>query len=321
MRRREFIALASAGAAYPLAARAQQQPIIGFLNSASSDSFAAELNTFRQGLKEAGYTEGQNVAIEYRWANDEYDRLATLADDLVRQQVSVIVANTPANLAAKKATKTIPIIFTTGGDPIKLGLVASLDRPGGNVTGVTQLTAEVTPKRLELLHELLPSATVFALLVNPTDPGFTDITEIETAARKLGLQLHVLRAGSERDFDGVFDSVTKLHAAGLVINAGAFFADHAEHLAARALSHALPTIFEYRRFVAAGGLASYGGNSLESYRLAGAYAGRVLKGENPANLPVQQSTKIELFINLKTAKALNIAVPQGLLVAADEVIE
>jgi putative tryptophan/tyrosine transport system substrate-binding protein len=274
-------------------------------------------------LKETGYTDGQNVAIEYRWANDQYDRLTALADDLVRQRVAVIVANTPANLVAKAATNTIAIVFTAGGDPVKLGLVATLDRPGGNLTGVTQLNEEVTPKRLELIHELIPGATSFALLVNPNDlaSGETGARVMESAARRLGLQLHVLQAGAESDFEGVFQNVIKLGAAGLVVNAGALFVDHAEQLAAQALRHSVPTIFEDHRFVAAGGLASYGGDILESYRLAGVYAGRILKGAKPADLPVQQSTKIELLINLKTAKALGITVPIPILGRADEVIE
>ena len=326
MRRREFIGLiGSAAAVWPLAARAQQSamPVIGFLNGESPDGYTAQVTAFRQALKEAGYIDGQNMAIEYRWANGQYDRLAALADDLVRQRVSIIVANTPANLVAKAATSTIPIVFTTGGDPVKLGLVASLNRPGGNVTGVTQLAAEVAPKRLEFLHELIPGATSFALLVNPTDPDFTEpaLREMESTAHKLGLQLHVLRASDEREFDEVFENVSKLGAAGLVINPGAFFASHAEQLATQALRHSVPAIFWRRQFVAAGGLAGYGGNTEESYRLAGIYAGRILKGQRPADLPVQQLTKIELFINLKTAKALGITVPQTLLVAADEVIQ
>ena len=326
MRRRDFIkVIAGSAAVWPLAVRAQQSamPVIGFLNGESPDGYPAQVTAFRQALKEAGYIDGQNMAIEYRWANDQYDRLAALADDLVRQRVSIIVANTPANLVAKAATSTIPIVFTTGGDPVKLGLVASLNRPGGNVTGVSQLSAEVAPKRLEFLHELIPGATSFALLVNPTDPAFTEpaLREMESTAHKLGLQLHVLRASDEREFDEVFENVSKLGAAGLVINPGAFFASHTEQLAAQALRHSVPAIFWRRQFVAAGGLAGYGGNVEESYRLAGVYAGRILKGERPADLPVQQLTKIELFINLKTAKALGITVPQTLLVAADEVIQ
>ena len=235
MRRREFITLVSGAAAtWPLAARAQQSamPVIGFLNGESPDGYPAQVTAFRQALKEAGYIDGQNMAIEYRWANDQYDRLAALADDLVRQRVSIIVANTPANLVAKAATSTIPIVFTTGGDPVKLGLVASLNRPGGNVTGVTQLAAEVAPKRLEFLHELIPGATSFALLVNPSSPAFTEAgsREMESAARRLGLQLHVLQASDEREFDGIFTDLAKLRADGLVISVDPFFARHAEQL-------------------------------------------------------------------------------------------
>jgi putative ABC transport system substrate-binding protein len=231
----------------------------------------------------------QNVAIEYRWANDQYDRLAALANDLIRRQVSVIVANTPANLVSKASTDTIPIVFTTGGDPVQLGLVASLNRPGGNVTGVTQLTGEVASKRLELLHELIPSATVIALLTNPTDTAFAETVsrETETASRKLGVQLLVLQASSERDLDGVFAKLIELRAGGLVVSPGAFFSGHTEQLAALAMRHSVPVIFEFRKFVEAGGLASYGGSSKQSYRLAGGYVARILKGEKPADLPVQ----------------------------------
>jgi len=325
MRRRAFIeGIAALAAAWPFAARAQQSamPVIGFLNGGSPDGYETQVNAFRQGLKEVGYIDGQNMRIEYRWANDQYNRLTALADNLVGQRVSVIVANTPANIVAKAATSTIPIVFTTGGDPVKLGLIASLDRPGGNVTGVTQLTGEVAPKRLEFLHELIPGATSFALLVNPTDPAFTPaLREMESTAHKLGLELHVLRASDEREFDEVFGNVSKLGAAGLVINPGVLFVNHVEQLAVQALRHSIPTVFEHHRFVAAGGLASYGGNILETYRLAGVYAGRILKGEKPADLPVQQSTKVELMINLKTAKALGISVPIPVLGRADEVIE
>ena len=326
MRRRAFIeGIAALAAAWPFAARAQQSamPVIGFLNGGSPDGYETQVNAFRQGLKEVGYIDAQNMRIEYRWANDQYNRLTALADNLVGQRVSVIVANTPANIVAKAATSTIPIVFTMGGDPVKLGLIASLDRPGGNVTGVTQLTGEVAPKRLEFLHELIPGATSFALLVNPTDPAFTQpaLREMESTAHKLGLELHVLRASDEREFDEVFGNVSKLGAAGLVINPGVLFVNHVEQLAVQALRHSIPTVFEHHRFVAAGGLASYGGNILETYRLAGVYAGRILKGEKPADLPVQQSTKVELMINLKTAKALGISVPIPVLGRADEVIE
>jgi len=325
MRRRDFIkAITSSSVAWPLAARAQQaMPVIGFLNGGKPDDYTAQVTAFRQALKEAGYIDGQNMAIEYRWANYQYDRLAALADDLVRQQVSIIVANTPANLVAKAATSTIPIVFATGGDTVSLGLVASLNRPGGNVTGVSQLSTEVASKRLEFLHELIPGATSFALLVNPTGPAFAETApeEMESAARRLGLQLHVLQANDEREFDGIFTKLAQLRADGLVISVDPLFAGHAEQLGVQTLRHSVPAIFWRRQFVAAGGLASYGGNVEESYRLAGIYAGRILKGERPADLPVQQLTKIELFINLKTAKALGITVPQTLLVAADEVIQ
>jgi putative ABC transport system substrate-binding protein len=275
-------------------------------------------------LKEAGYIDGQNVAIEYRWAEGHYERLPALAADFVRRRVSVIAAtSTPTNLVAKAATSTIPIVFTTAGDPVKLGLVASLSRPGGNVTGVTQLTGEIVPKRLEFLHELVPAGTVMALLVNPADPALAEsaLEETKSAARKLGLELHILHAGTECDFDTVFEKLMQLRASGLVISPGAFFINRSKQLAALALRHLVPAISGYRQFVAAGGLASYAGDLTESYRLAGIYTGRILKGDKPANLPVQQVTKIELFINLKTAKALGITVPQTLQVAADEVIE
>ena len=323
MRRREFIlGLVGATVPWPQVARAQQpMPAIGFLNSASPEGFAPMVSAFTRGLKETGYIEGQNVAIEYRWANDQYDRLHSLAGDLIRRQVSVICANTPANLIAKNATKTIPIVFTTGGDPVKLGLVESLDRPGGNVTGVTQLSAEIAPKRLELLHELLPAVRIAGLLVNPADPGFTEIHVMEEAARKFGLDLHILRASAEQELEGVFAKVTELHAGGLVVTQGPFFNNHSELLAALAIQHAVPTLYQYRAFASAGGLASYGGSITESYRLAGVYSGRILKGDKPAGLPVQQSTKVELIINMKTANALGVSIPIPVFGRADEVIE
>ena len=327
MRRREFITLvSSASIAWPLSARAQQAalPLVGFLNSGSPDGYALQVNAFRQGLKEAGYVEGQNVTIEYRWANDQNDRLAALADDLVRRRVSVIAAtSTPANLVAKAATSTIPIVFTAGGDPVQLGLVASLNQPGGNVTGVTQLAVELAPKRLEVLHELVPTASVIALLVNPNDPTQTETVsrETESAARRLGLQVRIVKASAERDLEGVFSIFPELRTGALVIGGGAFFNNHTEELAALAIRYSLPAIAQYRQFVTAGGLASYGGSITESYRLAGVYTGRVLKGEKPAELPVQQATKVDLIINLKTAKALGITVPLSLLGRADEVVE
>ncbi len=327
MRRRDFIALLGGAAAVcPLAARAQQpaMPVIGFVNPTSAQSFARPLSAFLKGLGETGYVEGRNVAIEYRWAENRNDRLPAMVADLVRRQVSVIAAtSTPAAVAAKAATTTIPIVFEIGSDPIQLGLVASLSRPGGNITGATQLVQEVTPKMLELLHELLPTAHVMALLVNPTSPALaqTYTSKVLAAAHTLGLELHVLNASSERDFDGVFARLIELRAGGLVIGAEAFFTSHSEQLAALAAHYGVPTIYKGREFAAAGGLMSYGSDITDSYRLAGIYTGRVLKGAKPADLPVQQATKIELYINLKTAKALGITVPLPVSGRADEVIE
>jgi putative ABC transport system substrate-binding protein len=324
IRRREFIAGLGGAAAWQLAARAQQRvPVIGFLSSTSRDESAVLLTAFRQGLSEASYVEGRNVAIEYRWAEDQYDRLPILATDLVRRQVAVIVAQAnPAAVAAKAATTTIPIVFTTGADPVASGLVASLNRPGGNLTGVTSLSVEIGPKRLELLHELVPSATVVALLVNPTNPNSeTESRDALAAARVLGLQLHVLHASTERDFDTVFASVVQLRAGGLAIGIDAFFSNRMEQLAALALRYAVPVIYQRREFAAADGLMSYGGSITDRYRLAGAYAGRILKGEKPSDLPVQQDTRIELVINLKTAKALGLTIPLPLIGRADAWIE
>jgi putative ABC transport system substrate-binding protein len=325
MRRREFIAvLGGAAAALPLAARAQQSgmPVIGFLNSRAPGDDPHLLAAFRRGLEESGFVEGQNVAIEYRFAENQYDRLPALAADLVRRQVAVIAANTPAMLPAKAATATIPIVFLTGSDPVKIGVVASLNRPGGNITGVSILNVEIGPKRLELLHELVPTATIIAVLVNPTNPTAETLSkDAQAAARALGLKLHVLHASSERDFDTVFASVVQLRAGGLVITSDAFFISRTKALAALTIRHAMPAIFQYRAFAAAGGLMSYGPNDADGFRLVGVYAGRILKGEKPANLPVQQSTKVDLIINLKTAKALGITFPLTLLGRADEVIE
>jgi putative ABC transport system substrate-binding protein len=326
MRRREFITLlGGATVAWPLAVRAQQpaMPVIGFLNSASPvGAYAVRVRAFRQGLNETGYVEGKNVTIEYRWAEGQYDRLPALAADLVRRQVNVIVANSPAAVVAKAATTTIPIVFDSGTDPVKLGLVASLNRPGGNVTGVSNLNLELGPKRMDLLRELIPTAATIALLVNPANPGAATLSkDMQAAASSLGRQLHVLHASTERDFDSIFATVVQLRAGALVIGSDPFFISRSEQLAALALRHAVPTVFEYREFTAAGGLVSYGGDTKEPYRLVGVYTGRILKGEKPANLPVQQSTKIELIINLKTANALGLTVPQGLLSRADDVIE
>ena len=325
MRRREFITLLGGAAAWPLATRAQQpaMPVIGFLNGSSPAGYARMVAAFRQGLKEAGYVEGQNVAIEYRWAEGHLDRLPALAADLVRRQVSVIAAtSTPANLVAKKATSTIPIVFTTGSDPVQLGLVTSLARPSGNVTGVTQLSVEILPKRIELAHELLPTATTIALLVNPTDlTSDFEVKGAQAAAHTLGLQLHVLRASTEAELDDAFTAVLQMRAGVFVIATSVFFNGYIEQMAALATRHLLPTIYEYRQFVTAGGLISYGPELTDSYRLAGVYTGRILKGVKPGELPVQQATKVELLINLKTAKTLGLIIPPALLARADEVIE
>jgi putative tryptophan/tyrosine transport system substrate-binding protein len=326
MKRREFITLLSgAAAAWPLGARGQQpaMPVIGFLGTRASGDDPQLLTAFRRGLKEAGYIEGQNVAVEYRFAENQYDRLPALAADLVRRQVTVIAANGPAAQAAKAATVTIPIVFTAGFDPVEVGLVASLNRPGGNITGVTILDVELGPKRLEMLHALVPTATIIAVLVNPADPSRAEIIvkDLQAAAHTLGLQLSVLHASTDRDFDTVFAGLAQLRAGGLVIGGDPFFNSRSAQLGALTIRHAVPTIYQFRTFAAAGGLASYGASLTDAYRLAGVYTGRVLKGEKPADLPVQQSTKVELIINLKTAKALGLTVPPQIVARADEVIE
>jgi ABC-type uncharacterized transport system substrate-binding protein len=327
MRRRDFITLlGSAAAAWPLAARAQQaaMPVIGILAIAAPEANAIRLRAIREGLRTAGYVEGQNVKVEYRWAEVHTGRLPALAAELVSRQAAVIVASTtPSALAAKAATGEIPIVFGIATDPVELGLVASLNRPGGNVTGVTSLNIEVAPKRLELMHELLPSVTSMALLVNPAVPALAELISrsSQAAAQALGLQLHAVHASSDRDFDAVFERLIQLRAGALVIGPDNLFTIHKEQLAKLTVRNAIPAIYQYREFAAAGGLMSYGTSETEYYRLVGTYAGRVLKGDKPADLPVQQSTKVELFLNLKTAKALGIIVPLPLSGRADEVIE
>ena len=326
MRRRDFIkGIAGSAATWPLTARAQQpaMPVIGFLGVGSAQSDTFRVTGFEQGLKEAGFVKGQNLTIEYRWAEDHYDRLPAMVADLVRLQVAVIVATSAsASLAAKAATTTLPIVFETAGDPVKLGFVGSLSRPGGNLTGVTQLGEEEAPKRLQLLHELLPTARVMALLVNPTDQlGESQVRVSLEAAKSLGLELHVLNASVERDFDAAFSKLTELRAGALAIAGSSLFTGHIERLAALTVRHRIPAVYQRHEFATAGGLVSYGTNIADTHRLVGIYTGRVLKGEKPADLPVQQATKVELYINLKTAKALGITVPIPLLGRADEVIE
>ena len=327
MKRRHFITLlGSAAAAWPLAAYAQQpaMPVIGYLGAQSPAAFASRVRAFREGLGETGYAEGRNVAIEFRWAEGQHDRLPALASDLVGRQVAVIVApgGAPAAIAAKSATTTIPIVFEMGADPIAIGLVSSLNRPGGNLTGVSSLNVEVTPKRLEILHEAVPTVAVVAVLVNPTSPtADSQLKSLQAAARALGLQLHVLHASTERDFDSVFETLLQLRAGALVVASDTFFATHAEQLAALAVRHAVPAIHQSRDFTTAGGLMSYAGSFLESHRQAGVYTGRILKGATPADLPVQQVTKVELFINLKAAKTLGVTFPLSLVGRADAVIE
>jgi putative tryptophan/tyrosine transport system substrate-binding protein len=325
--RRKFLAtLSGAAAVWPLAARAQQRsiPVIGYLSSRSPDESRHLVEAFRMGLKAGGYVEGQNVAIEYRWGEGQYGRLPALAADLVRRGVAVLVTTggEPSVLAAKAATSAIPIVFTVGGDPVKLGLVASLNRPGGNVTGVTTVSAELEAKRLGLLRELVPSATSIAVLVNPTRPGVdVQLAQAQQAARVLGLPLHILRASSERDLDAAFVTLVQQRAGALMITADGLFADSLDQIAALARRYSVPAMFQFREFAAAGGLMSYGPRFGEAYHQAGILAGRILKGQKPADLPVMQPTKFELVINMKTAKALGIEVPVLMQMLADEVIE
>jgi putative ABC transport system substrate-binding protein len=326
MRRRDFIKVVAGSAiAWPLTARAQQpaMPLIGLLGSATASGWPRQMSAFHQGLRDSGYVEGRNVVIEARWADNQYDRLPAMAAELVQRQVALIVAcSTPAASAAKAATATIPIVFTTTSDPVQMGFVASLNRPGGNLTGATMRSVEVGAKLLELLHEAIPTAKIMALLVNPTNPQTDTLTRnLQAAARTFGLELHVLNASTESEFDVVFAKVDQLRADGLIIGSDVLFTTRSEQLASLTRQHTMPAIFQNREFAAAGGLMSYGGSVTDPYRQAGVYTGRILKGEKPADLPVVQGTKSELVINLRTAKELGLNVPSGLLNAADEVIE
>jgi ABC-type uncharacterized transport system substrate-binding protein len=326
VRRRDFITLAGSAAAWPLAAPANPlaMPVIGFLGSASPQSYTHVVTAFRQGLKQAGYIEGQNIAIEFRWAQNEMGRLPALAADLVSRGVAVIAASsTPASFAAKAATTTIPIVFEVGFDPVDVGLVASLNQPGSNVTGVTNLGVEVAQKQLELLHELIPAATIIAFLVNLANRTMAErlSQDAQRAARQLGLQIHVLNASTEGDFDAVFERLVQLRPVALAISTETLFVNRTRELGALTARHAIPASFALREFAQAGGLVSYGGSITDAHRLAGFYVGRVLKGDKPADLPVLRATKMELAINLKTARTLGLTVPLTLQAIADEVIE
>ena len=329
MKRREFIALlGGAAATWPLAAHAQQpaMPVVGVLSAEWPNAVTADrLHAFRGGLNDTGYFEGRNVTIEYRWAEGRNDRLPALAAELVRLPVNVIVCagSTPATIAAKAASTTVPIVFYGGADPVSMGLVASLSRPGGNVTGVTTLNVEIGAKRLEVLHELVPTATMIAGLVNPTNPVIaeTETRDLQAAARTLGLTLHMLHASSEQEIDTAFMTLVQVRAGALVIGTDALFNSRSEQLAVLTLRHEVPAIYQFREFVLSGGLASFGTTVVDTYRPLGVYTGRILKGEKPADLPVQQATKLDLIINMKTANALGITVPLPLVGRADEVIE
>jgi ABC-type uncharacterized transport system substrate-binding protein len=326
VRRRDFIKMIGGGAAaLPLAAKAQKSamPVVGYLSANTASGDARPVLAFVKGLGETGYEDGKTVKMVYRWADGQYDRLPSMAADLVRDQVAVIAAfSTPAVRAAKAATATIPIAFTTIADPVQIGFVASLNRPGGNLTGVTLLAVEVGPKLLEILRGVVPSATTIALLLNPTNPNSeTQLKDTQEAARRLGLELHVLNASVERDFDAVFAKLGELKASALIIGQDVYFNAESARLAALTVRHAIPAIYPLPEFAAAGGLFSYGASRSDAWHQAGVYVGRILKGEAPAELPVVQPTKFELTINLKTAKALGLTVPPSLLASADEVIE
>jgi ABC-type uncharacterized transport system substrate-binding protein len=326
MRRREFITLLGAAAAWPVAARAQQQPmpVVGFLHLAFPGPYTQQLAAFRQGLKQSGYVEGQNVAIEYRWANNENDRLPELAADLVRRRVDLIVAagGPPSALAAKAASSTIPIVLVFGADPVRLGLIESLNRPGGNVTGVTFLTTELMAKRLELLRQLVPQATTIAYLVDPRSPSSEGmLRDTLAAAGMLGRKLAVVEARSDRDFEPAFATFVERQAGALVVAPSQLFDSNRDQLVALAARHKIPTIYQAREYVVDGGLMSYGASYGDTFRVAGLYVGQILRGDKPANLAFQQATKLELVINLKTAKALGLELPLSLMISADEVIE
>ena len=326
IRRREFITLLGGAAAWPLAVGAQQaaMPVIGFLGGGSPDAFAHVVNAFRQGLYETGFAEGQNVTIEYRWAEGQYDRLPALVADLIRQKSAVIVA-TGGDVgvrAAKKAATAIPIVFTSGSDPVAADFVSSLNRPGGNVTGVSLFVSVLEGKKLELLRELVPMAAVIGFLVNPNNPrADVDTADMQAAARALGKLLLILKADGEHDFDAVFTNLAQQRVDALVVHTEPFFLSRRDHLVELAARYSIPTIYGLREFAAAGGLISYGTKLSDSYRQVGIYTGKILKGEKPADLPVMQPTKFEFVINLKAAKALGLTVPTSLLVRADEVIE
>jgi putative tryptophan/tyrosine transport system substrate-binding protein len=326
MRRRDFIALGSAAAAWSIEARAQQLalPVVGFLGSDSPELFADRLRAFRRGLKDAGYIESENVVIEYRWADGDNNRLPALAAELVGLRVNVLVSSsTPTALALKAATTSIPIVFFTGGDPVALGLVGSLNRPGANITGATAVTLEAGKKWLQLLQETVPSATEFAVLINPTSPNLAEAQtkDMQSAGRNLNLRIQLLNASTEHEFETVFAKIIERHAGGLVITADSFFFAHIKKLAALAAQNKVPAIFGFPEFPAAGGLMSYGSDLADEHRTIGGYVGRILRGEKPGDLPVQQSIKVQLVLNLKAAKTLGITLPQTLQVAADEVIE